>query len=149
MEKRKVYLDTSVISAYFDSRTPERQRLTREAWSSIEACTVFISEIVINELKAAPEELRKQFLSAVKNFTILKVNKEAETLAQGYIDHGIINKRYFDDALHVAIASVNMIQYLLSWNYKHLVNVKTRKLVALFNATKNYHSIEIITPPEL
>lgn len=149
MVKRKIYLDTSVVSAYFDSRTPERQRLTQEAWSSIEACTVFISEVVISELKAAPVGLKEQLLAAVKYYNILGVTEEAVTLAQRYTDHGIFNERYFDDALHVAVASVNGIQYLLSWNYRHLVNVKTRRLVGLLNATKNYHFIEIITPPEL
>lgn len=149
MDKKRIYLDTSVISALYDERTPERQSLTQEAWVKIKECMVFISDVVINEIEAAPEELRSHFLSLVVNFTLLKVNDEAEALAQDYVNHNIINEKYFDDALHVAIASVNSVQYLLSWNYKHLVNVKTRKLVALANATKDYPAVEIIAPPEL
>ena len=109
MIKRKVYLDTSVISAYFDKRTPERQGLTREAWCEIEASICFVSETVIDELEAAPEELRQRFLSFVKNFAVLQISKEAETLAQEYINHGIFSEKYYDDALHVAIATVRCV----------------------------------------
>ena len=81
-------------------------------------------------------------------FTVLKLTDEIEELAAEYVKQGIIGK-YFDDALHVAIASVNSINYLLSWNYKHLVKVRTRRLVALINSVKEYQHVEIITPPEL
>lgn len=144
-----VYLDTSVISALFDSRTPERQSLTRSMWDTLKDYDVYISEIVLDELSAAPEELKNKFFEAVAGFSVLSVNEEAENLAKDYIAQGIFPLKYLDDAMHVAIASVNGIGYLLSWNFKHLVKVKTRRLVALVNTMKNYQPVEIIAPPEL
>ena len=61
----------------------------------------------------------------------------------------IPSEKYIDDAVHVAVASLNNIGILLSWNFTHLVKVKTRRMVALVNSEKNYLSIEIISPPEL
>lgn len=77
------------------------------------------------------------------------MTKEAENLAEHYISKGIFPEKYRDDALHVAIASVNSIAFLLSWNFKHLVKVKTRRLVTLVNSLENYSAVEIIAPPEL
>jgi predicted nucleic acid-binding protein len=145
----KVYLDTSVISALYDKRTPERQSLTEQMWKSLRDYDVYISEIVLDEINAASDELKETLLSAVEGFTVLKLTDEIEELAAEYVKQGIIPGKYFDDALHVAIASVNSINYLLSWNYKHLVKVRTRRLVALINSVKEYQHVEIITPPEL
>jgi len=148
-KKAKVYLDTSVISALFDSRTPERQQLTKLMWELLKDYDVYVSEIVMEELDAVSEDRRKSFYAAVEGFTVLKVTDEIKVLATEYVRQGIFPEKYFDDALHVAIASANEINYLLSWNFKHLVKVKTRRLVALVNSTKDYQSVEIIAPPEL
>lgn len=148
-KKRMVYLDTSVISALFDERTPDRKALTESAWDTLVQYDVYISEMVIEELNAAPEHLREKYLAKVANFTILPITKEADELAAKYVNEGIFPEKYYDDALHVAVASVNDIEYLLSWNFKHLVKVKTRRLVSLVNSTEDYSIVEIIAPPEL
>lgn len=147
--KAKVYLDTSVISALFDSRTPERQHLTKQMWELLEDYDVYISEVVMEELEAVSEDKRKLIYATVEGFTVLKVTDEIKGLATEYIRQGIFPEKYFDDALHVAVATVNNASYLLSWNFKHLVKVKTRRLIALVNATKDYQLVEIIAPPEL
>ena len=149
MNKQKVYLDTSVISALFDERTPERQHLTKNMWKYLQDYDVYISDVVMDEINAVPDVIKGLFTNAIKGFTVLSLNNEIENLAMEYIKQGIFPEKYFDDALHVAIASVNSINYLLSWNYKHLVKVKTRKLVALVNSIKEYSSVEIIAPPEM
>lgn len=149
---KKVYLDTSVISALFDSRTPERQKLTQIAWENLKGVDVYISEKVFNEInriKDSQAQLREDHLKAVSGFKILPVTEEAVKLAKQYITQGIFPQKYYADALHVALASVNGIGYLLSWNFGHLVKVKTRRLVALVNAVKEYPPVEIIAPPEL
>ena len=147
--KRKIYLDTSVISALFDSRTPERMELTKASWETINNYNVYISELVVDELRAAPVEKRKQFMDTISKYTVLNITKEAENLANDYINEGIFPEKYIDDALHVAIASINDIRYILSWNFKHLVKVKTRRMVSLLNTKLDYPTIEIIAPPEL
>jgi predicted nucleic acid-binding protein len=149
MEAKKVYLDTSVVSALFDSRTPERQSLTLSMWKTLSFYEVFISEKVLAEIYASSLELREQLLTVIREFTVLKLTEEAEALAEVYIANGIFPEKYFDDALHVALASTNGIGYLLSWNFRHLVKVKTRRLVSLVNTLREYPPVEIIAPPEL
>jgi predicted nucleic acid-binding protein len=149
MSLKKVYLDTSVISALFDSRTPERKSLTKLMWQNLKEYDVYISEIVMEEISLVSDELKTSFTAAVDKFTILTLTDEIENLAMEYVKQGIFPQKYYDDALHVAFASVNRIDYLLSWNFKHLVKVKTRRLVALLNSLKEYQPVEIIAPPEL
>jgi predicted nucleic acid-binding protein len=149
MNLGKVYLDTSVISALFDERTPERQQLTKLMWNTLLNYDVYISDIVLAEIDAVSDILKPVFLKTIDDFGVLKLNPEIENLANDYVKQGIFPEKYYDDALHVAIASVNRIGILLSWNFKHLVKVKTRKLVALLNSINNYQPVEIIAPPEL
>ena len=146
---RRVYLDTSVVSALFDDRTPERQQLTCSIWNDLTNYEICISEKVLDEIAIAPTQVREKMLATVSDFEVLPVNEEARKLARVYIEHGIFTEKYLDDALHVALASVHGVSYLLSWNYRHLVKVKTRNLVALVNTLHDYLPIEIITPPEL
>lgn len=147
--KTKIYFDTSVISALFDERTPERLRMTAVLWSNLNDYEVFISELVIEELERVSEQVRPKLFSAAKDFIVLKISKEAEELAEIYVKQGIFPEKYFDDALHVALASVNQIGVLLSWNFTHLVKLKTRRMVSIVNLSKNIMPVEIVSPPEL
>jgi predicted nucleic acid-binding protein len=147
--KTKIYLDTTIISALFDERTPERMSQTAAFWQHINDYNVFISELVFDEIKAAPHPLQNKMLEKISNFTSLSITDDAEHLADLYIKNGIFPEKYSDDALHTALAAINQIGILLSWNYTHLVKIKTRRMVALINTINNYNPIEIITPPEL
>ena len=147
--KNKVYLDTSVISALFDERTPERRSMTFDLWAKLDAYEVFISKLVLEELERANNQVRDKMLSTVKEFTVLTISEKAERLAEIYIKQGIFPEKYFDDALHVALASVNQIGILLSWNFTHLVKLKTRRMVSIVNLSENVMPVEIASPPEL
>ncbi|MGD2250913.1 MAG: type II toxin-antitoxin system VapC family toxin [Candidatus Methanofastidiosia archaeon] len=149
MRKPTIYLDTSVISALFDERTPERLALTKEFWKKIPDYQVYISETTEKEMEAASETLKKKMIQVTKDFKILPVKEEVENLANEYIKKGIFPERYKDDALHVSVATVNRIMYLLSWNFKHMVKVRTRRTVNLVNELQGYPSIELLAPPEL
>ena len=85
----------------------------------------------------------------VKKIAVLDLDIEATELAQEYIDRGIFPEKYRSDANHVAVAVINGVGYLCSWNFTHLVKVNTRREVNLVNAPKGYGQIEIIAPPEL
>ena len=146
---KKIYLDTTVISALFDVRTPERMAYTKTAWEEIKKCEVYISELVLDELHSATPDLVEKFNKAIEGFNVLKSTERAESLANIYVKQGIFPEKYFDDALHVALASTNEIGILISWNFRHLVKIKTRKLVAVVNALQDYQTVEIIAPPEL
>lgn len=82
-------------------------------------------------------------------FEVLEVSKEALTLAAEYIKQGLIPERFENDALHIAIATVYDLDYLLSWNFEHIVKVKTKRMVNLVNLSSGYRELEIISPPEL
>jgi hypothetical protein len=124
-------------------------RHTLSAWDTFGNFDVFLSEPVIAELKRTPSELKTEMMKAVRAFTVLSLTDEIHELAAEYIVRGIFPQKYYDDALHVAVASVNRIGVLLSWNFTHLVKIKTRRMVALVNTMKDYPAVEIISPPEL
>jgi len=147
--KTKLYLDTSVISALFDERTPERLAMTSNLWSKLNDYDVFISELVFDEIERANKEHRDKMFSKIKDFIVLKISEEAKELAHTYVKQGVFPEKYFDDALHVALASVNQIGILLSWNFSHLVKLKTRRMVSIVNLTQNIMPVEIASPPEL
>ena len=149
--KPKVYLDTSVLSALVDGRTPERQALTREFWRErLPEFDGYISTVVLAEIADTPQQARREEMGGlIARLGVLELDEVAERLAQTYIDEGVFSRRYLDDALHVAMASVSRIPYLASWNFAHLVKVRTRREVSLVNTLQVYESIEIIAPPEL
>lgn len=151
MPNPRVYIETTVVSAYHDSRTPERMAMTVEFWNSrIETHDFFVSSLVVFEIGNPPDFKRKQEMqSLIAGITVLEADEESSLLAEEYIGRGIVPARYVTDAEHVAIASVNRMDYLCSWNFRHLVKVNTRREVNLLNALKGYGPLEIIAPPEL
>ena len=151
MIKPKVYLDTTVPSAYHDDRTPDRQRLTKQFWTErLPDFECVISTIVLIEINDTPDaERRDNIEGLIDDFEVLEFGEEAYELAQEYVERGIFPEKYTSDANHVAIAVVNGIGYFASWNFKHLVKVNTRREVNLVNALLGYQQIEIIAPPEL
>lgn len=147
-QKLKIYLDTSVISVYDDSRIPQRQAQTRDFWKILKDFNVYISEVTISEINNIPnDKKRKHLLKLTENFTVLAINDKAKKLSQEYINEKIIPARYIDDALHLAIATVNKLDILVSWNCKHLINLRTKREANKINLAKGYKEIELVDPP--
>lgn len=151
MKKETLYLDTSVISAYYDKRAKERQASTVKFWEKVVPnYKVFVSEITVTELENTKDEILKiKFRKLIMDMNVLRLNKQVKALATAYINHRVFPEKYIDDALHVAIATCHDISYLVSWNFEHLVKVKTRKTVNLVNILEGYKDIEIVSPQEL
>lgn len=149
--KPRVYLDTTVPSAYFDDRTPDRQRLTREFWTErLPDFAPALSTIVLLEIRNTPDpEKCRKMEHLVAGISVLPFDEQADELAQEYVRRGIFPEKYAADADHVAIAVVNGIGYFASWNFAHLVKVHTRRQVNLVNALTGYEPIEIVAPPEM
>ena len=148
--KPKIYLDTSVISAYWDNRQPARMDLTRDFWQKINEFEVFISKIVVAEINKWDDPEKKRLITLARNFEILSVeNKRVIHLAEKYIKEKLIPPSQNLDATHIAVAAVNNIDTLLSWNFRHIVRKKVRLGVNYINNLLGYNSIEIITPAEL
>ena len=151
MKRETLYLDTSVPSAYYDERAMERQDSTIKFWKdTLPNYRVYISEITLKELEDTKDErLRKRFKSLIESFKVLRANKKIRDLANAYIEKGVFPEKYVADALHVAVASFYDISYVVSWNFEHLVRVKTRRSVNLVNILEGYREIEIVSPQEL
>ena len=148
--KLKLYLDTSVISALFDERNPERCSLTESFFSEIENFEVFISIITIAEIENTPDkDFKKKMKDKITSFTVLAISDDVEELTQEIIERGAINKSYSEDAYHVAVAIINEMDFLLSWNFRHLVRKKTKDIVRMITTLNNLRQIEILTPAEL
>lgn len=137
-------------SAYYDFKDRKRMLETRRFWKVLKYYDVYVSALTLAELRQAKDpSKREKLIDLVKNFKSLEIIPDAEGLADEYLREKIIPSRYRGDALHLAIASVNNIDYLVSWNFEHLVNIKTRRASERINRLKGYRVIEIIAPPEL
>ncbi|MHA1784898.1 MAG: PIN domain-containing protein [Candidatus Helarchaeota archaeon] len=146
----KIYLDTSVISALFDKNNPERQSLTRNFFNNLNNFEVYISEITILEIDRVPDNNLKVEMNKISSqYSILSLSENIESLASLYIKNGAIPEKYSEDAYHIAIAVINEIDFLLSWNFRHIVKRKTKDIVRMVNTLNNLKQIEIMTPAEL
>lgn len=146
----RLYLDTSVISVHDDPRDPELQRLTREFWPLLASYEVFVSEVVYEEILAAPRPRVEEMLALLDGLTSLSLSPEAEQLAQAYLEAGVFTSRQYDDACHVAVATVFEMDLLASWNFRHLVRRSVRQQVHLVNLQMGYNRpVEIVAPRDL
>jgi predicted nucleic acid-binding protein len=146
----KLYLDTSVISALFDEKNLERKFLTEAFFRIIKEFDVYISELTIAEIENTTDKHhREKLINAAKDLHILSINDEIEMLTNEYISFGAISDGFIEDAYHIAISVIHEMDYLLSWNFKHLVRTRTRDIVRMVNTIKKFKYIEIITPAEL
>ena len=145
----KLYLDTSVFSAYYDERTPERMQMTRDLWLVLERHEKLCSDLTIEELGQARSGLREKLLGLAQGFTVINLTDEMRELAKLYVREGLVPSKYFADALHIATAVLGGADILVSWNFKHLVKRSTRLLVNYINANQGLRTIEILAPPEV
>ncbi len=148
MKRLKIYLDTSVIGGSFDDTFKEYSiRLIKNI--KTDDIIGIISEITIRELENAPDFVKKDFESYEEKLEIIMVTEEIKELAEGYVKDKVVTEKYYEDALHIACATVYQVDLLVSWNFKHIVNFNR---IAQFNAVnlKNgYKSLQIFSPMEV
>jgi len=143
-------IDTSVISALFDEKNPQRQILTQRFFEKIGTFDAYVSEVVLAEIDNTRDtQLRNRLKNVAISFNILAIDEESRILAEEYVKNKAIPSDYPEDALHISISTLNGMDYLLSWNFEHIVKVKTRKIVNMVNTSCGYSELEIITPGEL
>jgi len=150
--KVKIYLDTSVPSAYDDERKPERQAETIAFWETLDAYDVLISVLMIDELREMERrdaEKARKLLELIQPFQPVAISEEAMQLTDAYRRWRVVRRGAREDALHLAMATVLGVQYLVSWNYADLVNERTRTRVEAVNRLLGYPPIRIVSPPEL
>ncbi len=149
MKKMHIYVDASVIGGCEDIEFAEASlSLWRLFIQGV--CLQVLSEHTIRELSGAPEKVRKHLLDIPAAHQIMLADSpEAETLAEAYLSHGIVGPGSRSDALHVALATVGRVDVLVSWNFKHIVNLGRIRLFNAVNLELGYGLIEIRTPMEV
>lgn len=152
--KRKVYLETSVIS-YLTARPSKtiigaaHQQITSAWWDKRSDYELFVSELVLRECAAGDPEAAQKRLEIVKTIPLLVVTEETYQLAETLLKKGIIPAKAPEDSLHIAIATIHSVDYLLTWNCKHIANPELqRKIMDYLNETRQFLPF-ICTPEEL
>jgi len=145
--KISLYLETSVVGAYLDNGEPFRRDLTIRWWEhELSEYRAVSSILVQRELERMSEPHRTGYLNLVKPFEQLDISEEVAILAEGYIERGIFHRKYIADAIHVALASFHEIDYIVTWNFGHLANVRKKAGLWLFITTAGFFSPVIVTP---
>jgi len=144
-EKISLYLDTSVFGGYYD-RVFERD--TRFLFSKIEEdkYSVFVSDLTKEELQNAPEKVKNLLDNMI--FQSIEVTEECKNLANEYIREKVVGETSRNDCIHIATATINKIDVLVSWNFKHIVNVPRIKNYNLINAKNGYGNLIILSPKD-
>jgi predicted nucleic acid-binding protein len=142
-----IYLETSVIGAYLDNGESFRRDLTIRWWEhELSHYRAYVSPLVERELERTREPYRRSYLALIRHLPQLEVTEEAAILADGYVARGIFQRKYLGDALHVALASLHKVDYLVTWNFGYLANVHRQARVKLFNTAAGFFVPEIVTP---
>jgi predicted nucleic acid-binding protein len=145
--KQSIYLETSVVGAYLDNGEPFRRDLTIRWWEhEMSEYRAVISPLVCRELERIPEPHRTGYLKLVEPLEQVELTDNATILAEGYISRGIFHRKYIGDAMHVAVASFHKIDYLVTWNFGHLANVRRQARIRLFNTAAGFYVPMIVTP---
>ena len=147
--KPRLYLDTSTIGGYHDT---EWMADTRELWRQREAglWRFVASGLVAQEITGAPAEVRQLFEDTFdRTRDLLAITDEIEDLARAYLQAGVVSVKYEDDARHVAICTVHRVNHLVSWNFRHLVNVRRAAGFNAVNLLHGYPLVSIVNPKEL
>ena len=149
--KKRIYIDTSIPSAYYTSRTDEgslaRQRVTRQWWNEYaNVFTLTSSFAVIDELSDGTSEKTLDRIALVENLEILPITAEIRQITQLYIDRLIMPQDPSGDALHLAIASFHRIDTLLTWNRSHIANANKIPFIQRINRELGLATPELTTP---
>ena len=152
MRKQKIYLETTLFNFYFD-KDREAHAATVKLFKEIAAgkYEAFTSTYVTDELENAPQEKRDKMIGLITEYgiSVLAPNDDTVRIAELYTNEGIIPKKYFTDGLHIAIATVNDLDMIISMNFQHIVKRKTKIGTGNINALNGYRAVEIYAPMEV
>lgn len=150
-----VYLETSVVS-YFANRDSRdvivlaQQQITRDWWrNAARQFDLFVSDLVMAEISQGDPDAATSRIAAVAPIPILGVDAGAEALAARLLQVAALPQKAEDDALHIAIAAVNGMEFLLTWNCTHIANARTREIINMCCRNAGYEPPVICTPAEL
>ena len=150
--KKMVYLDTTVLSYLVDERESIKNfiEVTKEWWNTQRKhYNVYLSVETLAELNEGNHPQKAKAIHLTKTIEILPRAKEVEEIAEIYIKHSLMPNDMRGDAIHLAYASVYKIDFLLTWNCKHLANANKKTHIRIINSKLGLFVPEVITPLEL
>ena len=152
---KKVYIETTIIS-YLTARPSKNilatawQELTKEWWTHrLTYFDLFTSELVLAEAYKGDAEAAQRRLNHLENIPIIATTDSAIEFARRLINEGPLPEKAIDDALHIALSAVHRIDYLMTWNFKHIDNAEMKPSIRELCILHGYHYPEICTPQEL
>ncbi|MCG6870141.1 MAG: type II toxin-antitoxin system VapC family toxin [Gammaproteobacteria bacterium] len=153
--KPKIYLETSIISYYTarpnrDLVIAARQEITHEMWSVLQdEFDIYISALVIQEASRGDKEAARKRLSAISGIPVLELTAQAQELAKLLIAANAIPANAEEDALHIAVASLNGMEFLLTWNFSHINNAFKKARIIKVIEDRAFVPPEICSPDGL
>ncbi len=147
--KQRIYIDTSVFGGYFDE---EFEAFTKPLFERIlkGEFVVFFSTVTQEELANAPKNVQVLVKTLKKeNTAFIEETDEAVELASQYIAEKVVGQTSYVDCLHIALATIHHADYLISWNFKHIVNVQRIRGYNSINIRQGYQHLEIRSPRDL
>jgi hypothetical protein len=149
MKKPRIYLDTSVIGGCFD---PEFSKWSNSLMRDFAASSFLpvLSDVLAAEIQDAPEAVRRKYEALVRGeHELVVVTEEVIELAEAYQRREILTPKFYDDGLHIALASVAEADLLVSWNFRHIVHFDKIRLFNSVNLELGYKPLQIYTPREV
>jgi len=149
MKQQRIYIDTSIVGGFFDAAFEKETKLLFKRIEDKEVIFV-VSNLLREELKGAPKHVRN-LLDNYSNdcFEAVTMTNEATELADKYIADNVVGKTSLDDCRHIALATINKVDVLASWNFKHIVNLTRIKGYNAVNLKNGYFTLEIRNPKDL
>lgn len=152
MKRQKIYLDTSFLSHLKADDTPEKMVDTLALWRDIMKgkFDILISNVILEEIDECPEPKQSILLGFLKqvNFELLEETSESIELTEKYIALGVLKQKSRDDLRHISLAVIAECDYIVSWNFRHFVNVNIINKIQAVNKLLGYSEI-IIVPPSM
>ena len=147
--KQRIYIDTSIVGGYYDDEFKDDTRALFKRFENKEV-TFVISDILALELLGAPEKVQRLLDKYPKHmFEKIVLTEQAVNLANMYIKEKVVGKTSIEDCRHIALATINKVDVLASWNFKHIVNLDRIKGYNSINYRMGYPMIEIRSPKDL
>jgi predicted nucleic acid-binding protein len=149
MKILRIYLDTSVIGGCYDSEFQfESLKLIQKIKEGNYIC--LFSEVTLKELEQAPDKVKKIIMDLPSpQLEFIKLNTSMIELRNAYLEANIVSPKSTDDATHVAIATISMADAIVSWNFKHIVQLDKMKMYNQINLLNGYGILTIVSPREI